>query len=113
MNNSEYDKCGSLGGILMLCRVEYVIYVNDVKHTVCVHGYLEIENEAHIMEEPEPREWCPVCEPEIDQIISYVVERRCSRHPALSDEWAAPLESHDAGGVSNKMWCDFIHRNKQ
>jgi hypothetical protein len=32
------------------------------------------------MPEPEPRAFCPICEPEVDQAKEYVVDHRCFRH---------------------------------
>jgi hypothetical protein len=63
------------------------------------------------------REACPVCEPEYDP-RALLELRFCHRHEpdrAGIDEirWETDaLENGDAGGDSNRAFCDFVHRKR-
>ncbi len=62
--------------------------------------------------EPEPRAWCPLCEPRVDQMREYVVEHRCHRHTErFEGEHVenAPVVGQ-AGGEYNRRMCDLLHR---
>lgn len=63
------------------------------------------------------RFYCPGCEPEADPSRDILEVHRCWRHPALdagsedaSVTTSAPT-STEAGGESNRLWCEFFHRD--
>jgi hypothetical protein len=63
------------------------------------------------MEAP-PRNWCPLCEPDVDQTTEYVVEERCAAHRVDPTEGFHVAISDAAGGETNRKFCDLLHRRK-
>lgn len=69
-------------------------------------------------EPPDPRTYCPGCEPTTDPIREFVMEQRCFRHqPERTglDDGLVPadalLGSYDIDdGHENRLRCDLIHR---
>lgn len=69
-------------------------------------------------EAPDPRDYCPLCEPTTDPTRELVTERRCFRHAperAGLDDGLVPSEpllgSFDIDdGHENRARCDLIHR---
>jgi hypothetical protein len=69
------------------------------------------------------RDYCPVCDPARDPLAELVTAVLCSEHrPTASgtaDEIAAarnqPVYYADpeAGGESNRRWCELFHRPKE
>jgi hypothetical protein len=64
------------------------------------------------------RAWCPGCEPLADPLAELLEVRYCDDHipgRAGSADAAIPADavmpgSAEAGGESNRAWCDLFHR---
>ena len=67
------------------------------------------------------RVYCPGCEPGADPEAEILDVRWCERHgpkdggadDARVESDAVPLGVAEAGGASNKAWCDLLHRRHQ
>ena len=67
-------------------------------------------------------DFCPGCTPERDPLIGVTIVRYCHRHETAvvsPDDGLVPptpdyfgYASYEAGGESNKKWCDFLHRRQ-
>ena len=64
------------------------------------------------------RSWCPGCEPLADPIAEILDVRYCDDHTPgrggsadadVPAELAVPASS-EAGGETNRVWCDLLHR---
>lgn len=68
----------------------------------------------------EPRMVCRDCEPDTDPIKELVIFWPCETHwvdPVGSEDATvfhgeSPSGSAEAGGESNRAWCEFFHRRK-
>lgn len=64
------------------------------------------------------RPYCPICEPEADQMAEMLETRYCESHcPSRGGESDGEVNaqsymsgSAEAGGADNKAYCDFFHR---
>jgi hypothetical protein len=64
------------------------------------------------------RAWCPGCEPVADPTLEILDIRYCDTHaPARvgSDDAVVTSEGYvsgstEAGGESNRLWCELLHR---
>lgn len=64
------------------------------------------------------RDWCPECEPDLDQIMFHVVEVYCYRHriteSGLDDDVMLNDKQKDTltECQMNRAFCDLLHRGK-
>ena len=65
------------------------------------------------------RSWCPGCEPFADPSLEILDVRHCDLHAPVregSDDTTVTSDGHvsgstEAGGESNRLWCQFFHRD--
>lgn len=67
-----------------------------------------------------PVKYCPGCEPRRDPTAECLILEFCAAHPLVRDgvdddkvaAGASLSGSDEAGGVSNRAWCDLLHRTE-